>query len=164
MLPPQPANANLLVGLDTSDDAGVYQLTEDLAIVQTVDFFTPIVDDPYDFGQVAATNAISNIYAMGEKPLTYFNIVAFPISKLDKGILAEILRGASDKLKEAGVTLVDGHSINDQEPKFGLAVTGIVDPKKVKTNAAAQLWGQTDVDKTDWRRHYDDRAKTWIAG
>lgn len=138
MLPPQPTNPNLLVGVETSDDAGVYQLTEDLAIVQTVDFFTPIVDDPYDFGQVAATNAISDIYAMGGKPLTALNIVAFPISKLDKSILAEILRGASDKLKEAGVTLVGGHSIDDQEPKFGLAVTGIVNPRNVKTNAAAQ--------------------------
>ncbi|MFC4411703.1 selenide, water dikinase SelD [Chungangia koreensis] len=138
MLPPQPKNPNLLVGLETSDDSGVYQLTEDLAIVQTVDFFTPIVDDPYDFGQVAATNAISDIYAMGGKPLTALNIVAFPISKLDKSILADILRGASDKLKEAGVTLVGGHSIDDAEPKFGLAVTGVVNPKNVKTNAAAQ--------------------------
>ncbi|MCU9613088.1 selenide, water dikinase SelD [Caldibacillus lycopersici] len=139
MLPPQIQDPNLLVGLDTSDDAGVYRLTDDLAMVQTLDFFTPIVDDPYDFGQVAATNAMSDIYAMGGKPLTALNIVAFPISTLDKSILAEILRGASDKLQEAGVTLVGGHSIDDQEPKFGLSVTGIVHPNKVLTNAGAKV-------------------------
>lgn len=137
-LPPVEPNPNLLVGLDTSDDAGVYRLTDDLAIVQTVDFFTPIVDDPYSFGQVAAANAISDIYAMGGKPLTALNIVAFPISTLDKSILSDILRGAGDKLKEAGVTLVGGHSIDDKEPKFGLAVTGIVHPDKVRTNAGAK--------------------------
>ena len=137
-LPPAEPNPNLIVGLDTSDDAGVYKLSDELALVQTVDFFTPIVDDPYDFGQVAATNAISDIYAMGGKPLTALNIVAFPISTLDKQILAEILRGAGDKLKEAGVTLVGGHSIDDKEPKFGLAVTGLVHPDRVRTNAGAR--------------------------
>ncbi|MGE8205773.1 selenide, water dikinase SelD [Heyndrickxia sp. NPDC080065] len=137
-LPPAVPNPDLLVGLDTSDDAGVYRLSDDLAIVQTVDFFTPIVDDPYSFGQIAAANAISDIYAMGGKPLTALNIVAFPIHTLDKEILADILRGAGDKLKEAGVTLVGGHSIDDKEPKFGLAVTGIVHPDKVRTNAGAR--------------------------
>ena len=137
-LPPAEHDPNLLVGLDTSDDAGVYRLTDDLAIVQTVDFFTPIVDDPYSFGQVAAANAISDIYAMGGKPLTALNIVAFPISTLDKSILSDILRGAGDKLKEAGVTLVGGHSIDDKEPKFGLAVTGIIHPDRVRTNAGAK--------------------------
>ncbi|WP_106769803.1 selenide, water dikinase SelD [Paenibacillus faecalis] len=137
-LPPAEHDPNLLVGLDTSDDAGVYRLTDDLAIVQTVDFFTPIVDDPYSFGQVAAANAISDIYAMGGKPLTALNIVAFPISTLDKQVLSDILRGAGDKLKEAGVTLVGGHSIDDKEPKFGLAVTGIVHPDKVRTNSGAK--------------------------
>ncbi|MGE6260626.1 selenide, water dikinase SelD [Heyndrickxia sporothermodurans] len=137
-LPPSVPNPNLLVGLDTSDDAGVFRLTDDLAIVQTVDFFTPIVDDPYSFGQVAAANAISDIYAMGGEPLTALNIVAFPIHTLDKEILSEILRGAGDKLKEAGATLVGGHSIDDKEPKFGLAVTGIVHPNKVRTNAGAK--------------------------
>jgi len=137
-LPQAEPDPNLLVGLDTSDDAGVYRLTDDLAMVQTVDFFTPIVDDPYDFGQVAAANAISDIYAMGGKPLTALNIVAFPISTLDKQILADILRGAADKLKEAGVTLVGGHSIDDKEPKFGLAVTGTVHPDKIRTNAGAK--------------------------
>ncbi|WP_036719374.1 selenide, water dikinase SelD [Paenibacillus sp. JCM 10914] len=137
-LPQAEPNPNLLVGLDTSDDAGVYRLTDEIAMVQTVDFFTPIVDNPYDFGQVAAANAISDIYAMGGKPLTALNIVAFPIATLDKQVLTDILRGAGDKLKEAGVTLVGGHSIDDQEPKFGLAVTGTVHPDRIRTNAGAQ--------------------------
>lgn len=137
-LPAGVPNPNLLVGLDTNDDAGVYKLTDELALVQTVDFFTPIVDDPYSFGQVAAANALSDVYAMGGKPLTVLNIVAFPISKLDKRILAEILRGAGDKVQEAGATLVGGHSIDDNEPKFGLAVTGIIHPAKVRTNAGAK--------------------------
>ncbi|MBN6186042.1 selenide, water dikinase SelD [Aneurinibacillus sp. BA2021] len=136
-LPVTEPHPNLLVGLDTSDDAGVFKLTDDLALVQTLDFFTPIVDDPYSFGQVAAANAISDIYAMGGKPLTVMNIVAFPIHKLDKSVLADILRGAADKVKEAGATLVGGHSIDDNEPKFGLAVTGLVHPDHVKTNAGA---------------------------
>jgi selenide,water dikinase len=136
-LPASIPNPNLLVGIDTSDDAGVYKLSDELALVQTVDFFTPIVDDPYSFGQVAAANAISDIYAMGGKPLTALNIVAFPIKTLDKAILAEILRGAGDKTREAGITLVGGHSIDDAEPKFGLAVTGLVHPDKVRTNAGA---------------------------
>ncbi|MFC3800650.1 selenide, water dikinase SelD [Cohnella sp. GCM10012308] len=137
-LPAGPADPNLLVGIDTSDDAGVYKLSDELAIVQTVDFFTPIVDDPYAFGQIAAANAISDIYAMGGKPLTALNIVAFPINTLDKQILADILRGAGDKVREAGATLVGGHSIDDKEPKFGLAVTGIIHPNRVKTNAGAK--------------------------
>ncbi|MFD1774901.1 selenide, water dikinase SelD [Paenibacillus rhizophilus] len=137
-LPKSVPNPDLLVGLDTSDDAGVYKLTDELALVQTVDFFTPIVDDPYSFGQIAAANALSDIYAMGGKPLTVLNIVAFPISTLDKSILADILRGAADKVNEAGATLVGGHSIDDKEPKFGLAVTGLVHPDKVRTNAGAQ--------------------------
>jgi selenide,water dikinase len=136
---PQPErDPNLLVGLETSDDAGVYRLSDELALVQTVDFFTPIVDDPYSFGQVAAANALSDVYAMGGKPLTVLNIVAFPIKTLDKAILAEILRGAADKVKEAGATLVGGHSIDDNEPKFGMAVTGLVHPDRVKANAGAR--------------------------
>lgn len=138
-LPPAEPNPNLLVGLDTSDDAGVYKLNDELALVQTLDFFTPIVDDPYSFGQIAAANAISDIYAMGAKPLTVLNIVAFPISTLDKRILSEILRGAGDKVKEAGATLVGGHSIDDKEPKFGLAVTGLVHPDKVRSNAGSKV-------------------------
>ncbi|MGG1878410.1 MULTISPECIES: selenide, water dikinase SelD [Paenibacillus] len=146
-LPPAEPNPNLLVGLDTSDDAGVYKLNDEMAMVQTVDFFTPIVDDPYAFGQVAAANAISDIYAMGGTPLTALNIVAFPIHTLDKSILSDILRGAGDKLKEAGVTLVGGHSIDDKEPKFGLAVTGLVHPDKVRTNAGAKPGDQLILTK-----------------
>src|SRR5699024_8190753 len=127
-LPTSIPNNNVLVGLDTSDDAGVYKLTEELAIVQTLDFFTPIVDDPYDFGQIAAANAISDVYAMGGTPITALNIVAFPISNLPKDILTEILRGAGDKMNEANVSLVGGHSIDDNEPKFGLSVTGTIHP------------------------------------
>lgn len=138
LLPAITPNPNLLVGLDTSDDAGVYKLSETQAIVQTVDYFTPIVDDPYMFGAIAAANALSDIYAMGAHPITALNIVGFPINKLDKKILADILRGAGDKLNEAGVALLGGHSIDDQEPKFGLAVTGLADPQRIWTNAAAK--------------------------
>lgn len=137
-LPPGLADPNLLVGTDTSDDAGVYKLNDDTAIVQTLDFFTPIVNDPYDFGQVAAANAISDVYAMGGRPITALNIVAFPIHTLERSVLTEILRGAGDKLKESGAVLVGGHSIDDKEPKFGMAVTGVVHPDKVRTNAGAK--------------------------
>jgi selenide,water dikinase len=107
----------LLVGLDTADDAGVYKISDEVALVQTLDFFTPIVDDPYMFGQIGAANSLSDVYAMGGKPLTVMNIVAFPINTLDKSILADILAGASDKVKESGATLVGGHSIDDKEPQ-----------------------------------------------
>ncbi|CCQ93346.1 Selenide, water dikinase [[Clostridium] ultunense Esp] len=123
--------------MDTADDAGIYKLSDDLALVQTVDFFTPIVDDPYMYGQIAAANALSDVYAMGGKPVTALNIVGFPISKVEKRILAEILRGAADKLQEAEVTLLGGHSIDDEEPKFGMAVTGLIHPAKIWTNAGA---------------------------
>lgn len=146
-LPQAAPHPDLLVGLDTSDDAGVFRLNDELALVQTVDFFTPIVDDPYDFGQIAAANAISDIYAMGGKPLTVLNIVAFPISTLDKQILADILRGASDKVREAGATLVGGHSIDDKEPKFGLAVTGVIHPDRIRTNAGAKPGDQLILTK-----------------
>lgn len=131
-------NANLIVGIDTSDDAGVYKLSDDTALVQTLDYFTPIVDDPYMFGAIAATNALSDVYAMGGKPLTVMNIVGFPISKLDKQILADILRGGADKVREAGAVVIGGHSIDDTDPKFGCSVTGIVHPDKVWTNAGAK--------------------------
>lgn len=131
-------DANVLVGLGTSDDAGVYRLSDDLALVQTVDYFTPVVDDPYMFGQIAAANALSDIYAMGGRPLTVLNIVGFPVSKLDKQILAEILRGGADKVAEAGAVIVGGHSIDDGEPKYGMAVTGVVSPREVWTNAGAK--------------------------
>jgi len=127
----------LLVGNETSDDAGVYQLTDEIALVQTIDYFTPIVDDPYMFGQIAAANALSDVFAMGGTPRTALNIVGYPIKKLGADTLAEILRGAADKVHEAGAITIGGHSIDDQEPKFGLSVTGIVHPSKVWKNVGA---------------------------
>jgi selenide,water dikinase len=137
-LPKQESVPELLVGNETSDDAGVYQLTDTIALIQTVDYFTPIVDDPYMFGQIAAANALSDVYAMGGDPKTVMNIVGFPIKKLGPEMLTEILRGAADKVKEAGALTVGGHSVDDQEPKFGLSVTGIVHPQKVWKNVGAQ--------------------------
>lgn len=134
---PEPIPA-LLVGNETSDDAGVYQLTNELAIIQSLDYFTPIVDDPYMFGQIAAANAMSDVYAMGGKPITAMNIVGYPIKKLGSEILAQILTGAADKVHEAGAVTVGGHSIDDQEPKFGLSVTGTVHPDKIWRNVGAQ--------------------------
>jgi selenide,water dikinase len=124
--------------MESLDDASVYKLSDELAIIQTVDFFTPIVDDPYDFGQIAVANALSDVYAMGGKPLTAMNIVCFPIKKLDISILKDILKGGIDKMKEAGVTLVGGHSIDDAELKYGLSVTGTVHPERLVTNSGAK--------------------------
>lgn len=138
MLPPGIEDANLLVGLETSDDAGVYKLTEDIALIQTVDFFTPVVDDPYAFGQIAAANALSDVYAMGGKPLTAMNLIAFPTDRLGLDVLAEILKGGADKVREAGAIIVGGHSIRDAEPKYGLALTGTVHPERVLANAGAK--------------------------
>ena len=129
---------NLLVGLESPDDAGVYQISDDTALVQTVDFFTPIVDDPFTFGQIAAANSLSDIYAMGGRPITAMNIVGFPLGKLDIDILKEILRGGLEKLAEAEVVLVGGHSVDDQELKYGLSVTGLIHPKKILTKQGAQ--------------------------
>lgn len=137
-LPPGLADSRVIVGLDAPDDAGVYRLTPDLAIVQTVDFFTPVVDDPYAFGQVAAANALSDIYAMGARPITALNLVGFPISKLEQRILAEILRGGADKVHAAGAVILGGHSIDDAEPKYGLAVTGTVHPDQVWAKGGIQ--------------------------
>jgi selenide,water dikinase len=137
-LPKQTHDPNLLVGLETSDDAGAYRLTDDLAMIQTVDYFTPVVDDAYMFGQIAAANALSDVYAMGGKPTTVMNIVGFPIKKLPPEILADILRGAADKTKEAGAIIVGGHSIDDQEPKFGLSVTGLAHPDRIFKNVGAK--------------------------
>jgi len=138
LLPKQERKPELLVGHETSDDAGVYQLTDSLAIIQTIDYFTPIVDDPYMFGQIAAANALSDVYAMGGTPKTALNIVGYPVKKLGADILAEILKGASDKVVEAGALTIGGHSIDDQEPKFGLSVTGIVDPNRIWKNVGAK--------------------------
>jgi selenide,water dikinase len=137
-LPKNIPDPNLLVGIDTSDDAGVYKISEDTALIQTLDFFTPIVDDPRMFGQIAAANSLSDVYAMGGKPITVMNIVGFPVSTLDMSVLADILRGASEKVQESGAVLVGGHSIDDQEPKFGLSVTGTVHPDKIWTNSGAK--------------------------
>ena len=128
---------NVLVGFDHADDAGVYQIAPDQALVQTVDFFTPVVDDPYTFGQIAATNALSDIYAMGGKPLTALALVCFP-EKADLEILERILAGGLSKMIEAGCTVIGGHSIRDDETKFGYSVTGLIHPKKVLTNAGAK--------------------------
>lgn len=128
----------MIVGLESPDDAGVYKINDDTAIVQTVDFFTPIVDDPYWFGAIAAANALSDVWAMGAKPITVLNLVGFPITKLDKSILAEILRGAADKVHEAGAVILGGHSIDDAEPKFGLSVTGIIHPDRIGAKSGAR--------------------------
>ncbi len=128
----------LLVGHETFDDAGIFRLSDDLALVQTVDFFAPIVDDPYDFGQVAAANALSDVYAMGGEPLTALSIVGFPTGTLPLEILGEILRGGQDKVHEAGAALVGGHTITDEELKFGLSVTGRVHPDRILSNANAR--------------------------
>jgi len=125
--------------MESLDDAGVYKLGDDLAIIQTIDFFTPIVDDPYDFGQIAVANALSDVYAMGGKPLTAMNVACFPIKKLDISVLKDILKGGIDKMKEAGVTLVGGHSIDDAELKYGLSVTGTVHPEHLVTNSGAKM-------------------------
>ncbi len=133
-----PKNPKVLVGLETSDDAGVYQLTEDIALVQTADFFSPIVDDPFTFGQVAVANALSDVYAMGGKPLTALNLVAFPIKTLPSSILKDILRGGLSKMAEAEVALIGGHTVEDPEVKYGLSVTGIIHPGKILTNTGAK--------------------------
>ena len=135
---PSYADPRVLVGRESFDDAGVFLLREDLALVQTVDFFAPIVDDPYEFGQIAAANALSDVYAMGGEPLTALAIVAFPVGKLPMSVLTDILRGGQDKVREAGATLVGGHSIIDEELKFGLSVTGQADPRRLLTNATAR--------------------------
>ncbi|GAG34760.1 unnamed protein product, partial [marine sediment metagenome] len=130
---------NVIRGMESLDDAGVYKLSDDLAIIQTIDFFTPVVDDPYDFGQIAAANALSDVYAMGGKPLTAMNVVCFPTKQMDISILKDILRGGMDKMSEAGVTLLGGHSIDDAELKYGLSVTGTVHPKRLVTNSGAKV-------------------------
>ena len=135
---PKFRDPDLLVGTETADDAGVYRLRPDLAIVNTVDFFTPIVDDPYIFGQISATNALSDVYAMGGEPKTCMNIVCFPKGKMDIEILGEILKGGAEKVKESGAVVVGGHSIIDDEIKFGMAVTGVIHPDKILRNVGVQ--------------------------
>jgi len=127
------------MGMERSEDAGVYKLRDDLAIIQTVDFFTPIVDDPYTFGQIAVVNALSDVYAKGGRPLTALNIVCFPIKAMDISILRETLKGGLSKMREAGVVLVGGHSVEDPELKYGLSVTGVIHPDRVIMNNGAQV-------------------------
>src|SRR4051812_7466986 len=134
----RPTDPRVLVAADTADDAGVVQLTDELAIVQTADFFTPIVDDPYWFGRIAATNALSDIYAMGGTPVSALNLVAYPLEALGPDVLREILRGGGDAVAAAGASIVGGHSIDDPEPKYGMAVTGVVHPAEVLTNAGGR--------------------------
>ncbi len=135
---PKFDQADVIVGTETSDDAGVYRLRPDLAIVNTVDFFTPIVDDPYTFGQVAAANALSDIYAMGAEPRTALNIVGFPKGKMDIQILGEIIKGGAEKVREAGAVVIGGHSIIDEELKYGMAITGVIHPDRVIRNVGVQ--------------------------
>ena len=130
---------DLIVGVETSDDAGVFRLRDDLAIINTVDFFTPVVDDPYTYGLISAANSLSDVYAMGGEPKTALNIVCFPQSGIDKEVLAEILRGGADKAAEAGVVIVGGHSVADDEIKYGMAVTGVIDPRQVVRNVGARV-------------------------
>lgn len=142
-----PTDPNLIVGLDQADDAGVYKISDELALIQTVDFFTPIVDDPYWFGQIAAANALSDVYAMGGEPKTAMNLVAFPVKDMDLDILRQVLKGGLDKMREAGVVLVGGHSVEDKELKYGLSVTGFVHPDRVLTNKNIQPGDQLILTK-----------------
>ena len=167
---------NLLVGFETGDDAGVYRLTDDLALVQTVDYITPVVDDPFLFGQVAAANSISDVYAMGGRPLTAMNLCNFPAKNIDRISLRRILEGGFSKIREAGATLVGGHTVRDDELKYGLSVTGLINPKRILTNAAARAGDHlvltkpvgTGVIITGYRRGLADddllmRAVNWMA-
>ncbi len=126
------------MGIDTYDDAGVYRISDEVALVQTVDFITPIVDDPFLFGQIAAANSLSDVYAMGGRPLTAMNVMGFPSKKLDRGVLVEILKGGGDKVREAGAVIVGGHTVEDEELKYGLSVTGLVHPARLTTNQGAE--------------------------
>lgn len=144
---PKSAHPDLLVGFDTSDDAGVFRLSEHEALVQTIDFFTPVVDDPYSYGMIAAANSLSDVYAMGGRPLTAMNICCFDPSAAPPEVWADVLRGAYDKTVESGAVLVGGHSVEDKEPKFGLSVTGIVDPDRMFANTFAEPGDQIVLTK-----------------
>ena len=154
-----PADPNLLVGFDTADDAAVYRLRDDLAVVVTTDFFTPIVDDPYDWGRIAATNALSDVYAMGGTPLLALNLVAWPREGLPFELLARVLDGGADVAAAAGCLIAGGHSIDDAEPKYGLAVVGTVDPDAVLTNRGAQSRRRARAHQADRPRRHLDRGQ-----
>jgi selenide,water dikinase len=149
---PRPTDPAVLVGHATADDAGVYRLRHDLALVQTVDFFTPIVDDPFRFGRIAAANALSDVYAMGATPISALNIVAFPLAVLGDEVLEAVLRGGADAASEAGAALLGGHSIDDPEPKYGMAVTGVVHPDELLTNAGGRAGDEIVLSKPPVRR------------
>ena len=138
-LPKQPNDPNLIVGFDTADDAGVYRLRDDLALVQTLDFFTPIVDDPYDFGRIAALNSVNDVWAMAGTPITALAITCFPKKGVDPAILGEIMRGGLETLNQYGITLIGGHSVDNEQIMFGYSVTGVIDPNKVARNAGAEV-------------------------
>lgn len=138
-LPKQPNDPNLIVGFDTADDAGVYRLRDDLALVQTLDFFTPIVDDPYDYGRIAALNSINDVWAMAGTPITAMAITCFPKKGVDPAILSEIMRGGLETINQYGVTLIGGHSVDNEQIMFGYSVTGLIDPNKVARNSGAQV-------------------------
>ncbi len=165
---PRPTDANVLVGAESSDDAAVYRLSDKLAIVQTVDFFTPIVDDPYHFGAIAAANSLSDIYAMGGKPLFALSIVGFPSNRLPMSVLQRILQGAADKAAQAGISIIGGHTVDDTEPKYGLAVSGIVDPSRILRNNTARVGDKliltkpigTGIISTAIKRQMADEALT----
>jgi selenide,water dikinase len=144
---PRQSHPDLLVGMETADDAGVYRLTPEIALIQTVDFFTPVVNDPYTFGQIAAANALSDVYAMGGRPLTALNIVCYPTKTVPKEVLQAILAGGLNKIHEAGALLVGGHSVDDTELKYGLSVTGVVHPDRVLTNGGARVGDQLILTK-----------------
>jgi selenide, water dikinase len=135
---PTSSDPAMLVGFETSDDAGVYRVSDELALVQSVDFFTPIVDDPYDFGRIAAANALSDVYAMGARPITALSLVAFSLDRLGGDVLREVLRGGADVAAEAGVAVIGGHSIDDPEPKYGMSVTGVAHPEQIVRNSTAR--------------------------
>lgn len=137
-LPKQPHDPNLIVGFDTADDAGVYRLRDDLALVQTLDFFTPIVDDPYDYGRIAALNSINDVWAMAGTPITAMAITCFPKKGVDPAILSEIMRGGLETINKYGVTLIGGHSVDNEQIMFGYSVTGVIDPNKIATNSGAR--------------------------
>ena len=160
----RPAGPELLVGTETADDAAVYRLSEDLAVVSTVDFFTPIVDDPYDFGRIAAANALSDVYAMGARPVTALNLVGFPLESLGREVLEQILRGGADVAGNAGVAVAGGHSIDDPEPKYGMAVTGIVHPDRLVRNSTARPGDELRLTKPIGGGVATTAAKRGLAG
>ena len=149
--------------MEKADDAGVYKISEELAIIQTVDFFTPIVDNPYWFGQIAAANALSDIYAMGGVPKTAMNLVGFPLKQMDISILRQIIQGGLDKLKEADVVLLGGHSVEDSEMKYGLSVTGFIHPQKVVTKKEFKVRRPSRADEAPGYRCHQHGNKTWYC-